>query len=471
MRITSTLIDADWQAIQGLLLLTALLAVSGAIITGPAGLILVPVATIGMIYALGTSLGRLLMLCFGTMVMFGASPFGGTVRALFPVLLVVGIPFAWMSIRRRMRKDLGVMKNFRFPLVLLVLVPVVFLYVMAFYSTDVSSWIRDATTFVLIPIGVLYGIDAGLSIRPVVLQIAFTGLGILGAVAYFTTWLINRQQLPPSAALPLLSSSMIVIPIISMSLALYFMSASRARFFWAASAVFQMFLLVGAGGRSALIYCASMTLFFLIVSLKSRKGFWRTLVFCAAGAILAVSLFRVYTQLVGSTFLANRFDWFFDASLEAVENDASGQARIRSYRIMWESFLEKPFLGNGFGYSYPPAAPTDMDVYTLDTPLVYLAKFGMLGAAVIILAITGVVVGCVRASRGRLCRMQVVAMCGAVVIAWLATLPSGAPTEQKGFGIGLAVLVAMSLAWSRESGMRRFQERRCQPTVRPSALA
>lgn len=427
---------------------------TGALLGGALGAVLLPVGIIGTFCAVGTTSGRLLMLCFGTMVMFGPTLFGETIRSLFLLLLVMGTALALVSIERKVRgrPNFISIRKFYLPLLVFAAVPVASMYIMAYYSTDVVSWVRDATTFILIPIGIVYGIDAGLSLKIRTLQGLFAILGILAAFAYMTSWLVRRQQLPPSAELPLLSSSMISIPVICMSLTLYFTSRARLRYLWGLIAVIQLLMLVSAGGRSSVLYCTAIVLFISVSALFARRGVVKLLILLGVAAGIAVGFFAIYAPFVRSSFLSNRLDWFSDVSLDAVEGDGSGEARLRAYRIMWESFLEKPLLGHGFGYSYPPVSAAAIDVFTLDTPLVYLAKFGVIGTLAVFFAIFSLVRACLRLTHQRAERFQVFMMWGAAIAAWMATLPSGAPTEQKGFGIGLAVLIAVSVAWCRSQG-------------------
>jgi hypothetical protein len=440
------------QFLQVFIVAVGILVATGALLGGALGAVLLPVGLIGTFCAVGTTSGRLLMLCFGAMLMFGPTLFGGTIRSLFLLLLIIGSVFALASIARKSRGRLNCIRRFYPPLLVFTGVPIVTMYIMAYYSTDVTSWIRDATTFILIPIGIVYGIDAGLSLKTRTLQGIFAVLGILAAFVYLTSWLVRRQQLPPGAELPLLSSSMISIPVICMSLTLYFTSGARSRYVWGLVAVIQMLMLVSAGGRSSVLYCTAIILFISASALFARWGVVKLLILLGVAAGIAVGFFTIYVPFVRSSFLSNRLDWFSDVSLDAVERDGSGEARLRAYRIMWESFLEKPLLGNGFGYSYPPVSAAAIDVFTLDTPLVYLAKFGVIGTFAILFAVVGLVRACVRLAPQRADRLQVLMMWGSAIAAWAATLPSGAPTEQKGFGIGLAVLIAVSVAWCRRPG-------------------
>lgn len=422
-------------------------------IDGPV-VLLFPVAALASVFLLTSSTGRLLMLCFGVLVMFGSSVFSAPVRSLFAAMLFVGLPLAVYSILQRTYSTRTRLRRYLVPVLLLFAVPFFSLFVAALYATDLMMWIRDATTFLLIPVGVVYGLDAGLSLRSTTLQKVFSVTGVLGGLGYLLTWLDFRGQLQIAGGVPLLSSSMLVVPVVCMSLALYFTSPSRRRYVWAALAAILVLLLAGAGGRSALLYLGAALLVAVTVATRARRGLPRLAILVVVAVIVANGFFRIYAFFVGPQFLANRFDWFAEASWKAITEDASGQDRVRAYSIMWNAFLEKPLLGNGFGYDYPSVSATGIELFTLDTPLVYLAKFGLLGTAVVFLSIAGVMVATVKQAKHSSHRLRVVLMNASAIAAWVAILPSGAPTEQKGFGVGLAVLVAMSVAWSRESRRR-----------------
>lgn len=439
----------------------------GAMAVGGPVMLLIPVAVMGSLFLLTTSLGRMLMLCFGILVMFGSSVFSAPVRSLFTIMLFVGLPLAGLSILQRARSTAINLRGYWIPIFFLFGVPFLYLFVAAFYATDLVMWIRDATTFVLIPVSVIYGLDAGLSVRSITLQRIFTMVGLVGGLGYLLTWLAFRGQVQIPGGVPLLSSSMLVVPVISMCLALYFTSSSRRRYVWAAIAAILVLLLAGAGGRSALLYLGATLLVGVAVATRARGGLPRLAIFLVVAAIVVSGFYKIYASFVGPQFLSGRFDWFAEASWEAITEDASGQDRVRAYSIMWNSFLEKPLLGNGFGYSYPSVSATGIELFTLDSPLVYLAKFGLMGAAVVFLSLAGVVAATVKQSKHSPHRLRVVLMNVSAVAAWVAILPSGAPTEQKGFGVGLAILVTMSVAWNRESSWRPTTRRPAGGRIRP----
>lgn len=442
---------SNQETMRKLLPIALVLVALGAMAVGGPVILLFPVVVLGSLFLLTTSLGRMLMLCFGILVMFGSSAFSAPVRSLFTIMLFIGLPLAVLSIFQRARSSAINLRGYWVPILILFAVPFFSLFVAALYSTDLVMWIRDATTFVLIPVSVVYGLDAGMAVRSITLQRIFGLVGLIGGLGYLLTWLAFRGQVQIPGGVPLLSSSMLVVPVISMYMALYFTSSSRRRYMWAAIAAMLVLLLAGAGGRSALIYLGATLLVAVAVATRARGGLPRLAMLFAVAAIVVSGFYRIYSSFVGPQFLSGRFDWFAEASWEAVTEDASGQDRVRAYSIMWNSFLEKPLLGNGFGYNYPAVSATGIELFTLDSPFVYLAKFGLLGATVVLLSIAGIVAATFNQAKRGPHRLRVVLMNASAIAAWVAILPSGAPTEQKGFGIGLAVLVAMSVAWNRES--------------------
>ncbi|MEB2526485.1 O-antigen ligase family protein [Kocuria rosea] len=452
---------SDQETMRKLSPIALVLIALGAMAVGGPVMLLIPIAALGSLFLLTTSLGRLLMLCFGVLVMFGSSVFSAPVRSLFTIMLFVGLPLAGHSILQRARSTRINLRGYLIPIFFLFSVPFLSLFAAALYATDLVMWIRDGTTFILIPVSVVYALDAGLSVRSITLQRIFTLVGLVGGLGYLLTWLAFRGQVQIPGGVPLLSSSMLVVPVISMCLALYFTSSSRRRYMWAAIAAILVLLLVGAGGRSALLYLGATLLVAVAVATRARRGLLRLAILLVVAAIVLSGFYRIYASFVGPQFLSGRFDWFTEASWEAITDDASGQDRVRAYSIMWNSFLEKPLLGNGFGYNYPSVSATGIELFTLDSPLVYLAKFGLIGAAVVLLSLAGIVDATIKQSKHSPHRLRIVLMNASAVAAWVAILPSGAPTEQKGFGVGLALLVALSIAWNRESS--------CQPIVRREA--
>lgn len=118
--------------------------------------------------------------------------------------------------------------------------------------------------------------------------------------------------------------------------------------------------------------------------------------------------------------------------------------RITQSRIALEAFASSPLFGVGLGHEFVWSSVTGRQKRGLspDTPLAFLAKFGLVG--LLVLALCGVIAG-------RLW-IRTMAMDGwtterAAVVAfaavWILHLPLGLPFEDKGFALGTLLLVSL----------------------------
>ena len=106
-------------------------------------------------------------------------------------------------------------------------------------------------------------------------------------------------------------------------------------------------------------------------------------------------------------------------------------------------------MGTGPGYLYPSVVPGDPPAFTLDTPLVTPAKFGLLGASIVVFLLAQAA-RAIGASRRLVGATQVgIALSGFGFI-FVVDLPFGGFLEDKGFSIALMLFLALLAARGRE---------------------
>lgn len=188
-----------------------------------------------------------------------------------------------------------------------------------------------------------------------------------------------------------------------------------------------------------------------------RPRLFGSLLFSAAAVLGLVLL--VGDRLVPIDFIAERLDvtrGFFDGG---VSSDASGRARLEDNSRAITLFQDSPILGHGFGQILGDGVDVNTGFY-LDTPVLLLAKFGILGTIVIVVALSMWVRALFRRVSGvdnRAGRAAVLAAATGMV----ALVPFGAVTEDKGLGIAMVVLttgVLVALA-GKQSDAKQSSER------------
>jgi O-antigen ligase len=141
--------------------------------------------------------------------------------------------------------------------------------------------------------------------------------------------------------------------------------------------------------------------------------------------------------------LEDRFSTLDDI---ASGRDQSLQLRLLVTRVAWQEFLESPLVGTGLGhvFSYMETTTIERRLLTLDTPMIALAKFGILGLllfGVLVWAFLQVTRATIR--RGGLSPQALTLIGYGAVL--LALLPFGWPPEDKGTGFALVFILALAV--------------------------
>lgn len=318
------------------------------------------------------------------------------------------------------------------------------------HGSALSDWLRDASGYLLLGVGPVIALDAAatLSARAAA---RLTGLvGIVAAIGFAAAWLARRGL----GSLPL---DRIVLPSLPLSaicfaVALVAAFAGRRRAAWATLAVGIPALLLVTGTRSAVVLGVGL-LAVVGSARKARVGPGKAMVgACALLAAMAVVLPRLGAGLaLRSDFLSSRLEQ--GTSFLTGGGDASAALRARAYRVVVDAFLQHPVIGWGPGHRFPSLDPTLPPVLTLDTPLLALAKFGVLGSALFIGFLLGFVVAFHRSRK--LCGWSNAGTAGrASLFIVIALLPLGAVYEDKGFALGLTLLLLLLLTTDRERAPR-----------------
>jgi len=124
-------------------------------------------------------------------------------------------------------------------------------------------------------------------------------------------------------------------------------------------------------------------------------------------------------------------------------SDMSFQDRLTQTKLAWETFLTSPVVGVGPGYDF---AWTDTsgfryDGFSMDTPLIYLAKFGLIGLIPMLLFVAASLRLVLALWRRRQSTSSEFLTVGGYGIALGVTAILVSPMEDKGVAFALILLV------------------------------
>jgi capsular polysaccharide biosynthesis protein len=357
------------------------------------------------------------------------------------------------------------------------------------HGVGAITWARDVAPYGLVVLVPILAIDVTAS-RPsrMILELVLIGCGTAAALAYANDWLLQREYGSLPVNLPVLQSFMLPAALVVYATAQVL--AGRYAALWAAAAVAVCFLLFVTGSRAALLVLVGPIVVAFFAGQRRPAHVMRRLAIglapaAGAGVLTAGFLFVSSAIPAASTpatraaaptpspaslaspiaqgspvanstppppsptaapletpqplqtkLIAQRF-----SRILLIMRDPSFAERLTVDRLAWETFAHHPLFGVGPGYVYQwptPGGQVKTSPY-LDSGLSLLAKFGLAAIPVLVL----LVIGLARVVRDKgLAVTQRAALAGycSIVIAWMAV---EAPLEDKGLGIGLAVLLVL----------------------------
>ncbi|MBF4614147.1 O-antigen ligase family protein [Curtobacterium sp. VKM Ac-1376] len=315
----------------------------------------------------------------------------------------------------------------------------------------IEDWIRDALNYILFPVALLIGADAGTSLRRGFVGKVVLIVGVFGAFTFMETWLARRSGEMLGYEQVGLASSFVPLTSICLCLAVFF-AGERWRGAALLLALGQMVLLAVSGGRTVWIYCVTALLAsFLAAAVPLGVRLGRAAVALGATLFGVTVVFSLSTAIGGGIANARiaSLKTLADGGVQSLLADGSAIERIRAYQWTAAIWQEHPLIGRGLGYTFPSVTTGNFNagIYTLDTPIVVLAKFGVLGTLLILAAIA-VLWWTLRVGSGgdRTGRAFLITL----TIVVLVLVPNGFPIENRGFDL----LVCMGVAYVLAAGTR-----------------
>lgn len=313
-------------------------------------------------------------------------------------------------------------------------------------EVTLAGWLRSVLPYILVAVSPILALDAtAFSQRQLAAVIVFSGAW--ATVAFSLSWM-QRRGLIDTAVFAGMASFMLPAALFSFAVG----SATSRRALtsrWSAAALGVFVLMFLTGTRTSLTLLAGPTALFAGKGSPSRTAAIRvSLVLAAMGLLFALLLVQIH--FVQSDEFLGRIATF-SSFVSDPATDQSFQQRIAGGSLAWEAFLAAPLFGVGPGHIYSFSNPSEyyLDGTTLDSPLIVLSKFGLVG--VIILLCSAILFS--------IWLRQVLAElnCPATSAIWksfvaITALHSllASPTEDKGFGFTLALLVALTVRRLRD---------------------
>jgi hypothetical protein len=381
----------------------------------------------------------------------------------------VGFPW-WLSEGRSALTRPWVISSFA--IVALLIVSVV---VSRAHGTSLTSWLRDSAPYALFAVAPILAFACARKASRQWLVAVFVLCGSLASLSVTVEW-IGRRQL---AVLPI---DRIVLPtgdlasaLMAIATALAVAGASR-NWKWATTAGIVLGLFFATGTRTTLLLLAVPI---GIAMFAGRPRGWAAKVVLTEVA-LAIAVFFIAEfglglangNLFPSTAISTPSAGSSGSSgnpvsttaappprelaqrLEAVAtlvtnpgSDQSFQERIAQTKAAWQAFTSSPLVGVGPGYNFrwTNSANLVVETFSLDTPVVYIAKFGLLGLVPVALFVAAYLRLALELWRRRQrARIEYLAVVGFAIVLSVASI-QGSPVEDKGASFALILMLALGL--------------------------
>lgn len=448
---------------------TAVIAMTGAgvaLLSGLAGV--TAGAVIGLIltllaWAVRPVFLRASAVVFGTLFLFQNEEVPGTVKLAFVAACWI---FGLVSIKRIRQATDGndkklkrIAKGSFASAAILAGLPIATLLQIGFTGATLEAWVRDAVGYLLLPVAILVGLDAALSLSPRSKWTLALTASTLAAASSLGTWLMRRGGAELGFAQLGVATSLPVFVGIALCLAMYF-NGARRHLWWLLAALTLIGLLVATGGRQPVLFA---TIAIALGAIFAGGNYIQRLSRVAGVALATVLTYGIVittSEQFGGGIAARRLDFFdrlFDDGWSAVTADGSIVDRTNAYAWTLEIWLQNPIFGRGLGLPFPSvrSGVVDDGAFTLDTPLVGLAKFGIIGTLAISLGIIAILL-LGSAGRGlhkdsRINRATFLVVASGLL---LATVPNGFPPENRGFPLFVLLFLMIAIPSFRERHMR-----------------
>lgn len=272
-------------------------------------------------------------------------------------------------------------------------------------GTPVTSWLRDAAPYAMFAFAPILAVDGRSLPRRFFVTLLIAG-GTLASVSFAIEWLGIRRILELPIDRLILPTGILAATLVAYAAARAVLGRPYARWVVLGGTILGLFFVTAT--RSTLLLIAVPC----AVALLAPRGGGHTL--RVVGGTLAVALsvpllFSVVVfqipELINSALTAGASESLppgvsgatprpnpigdriqsIGSAIAEPGSDASFSERIAQTQAAWDVFKDRPLVGSGPGHmiEWTSASQGPQVGFTLDTPLLYLAKFGIIGVAVL----------------------------------------------------------------------------------------
>jgi hypothetical protein len=423
---------------------------------------LFPVAALAGLLLLLDGRARLLYVLFGGMYVLQVPGGLDATKTGFLAGALVAFVGAFLRVQNLRHSDAYVLARPLFGASsALVALAVVSLPVAYFNGIPQDAWTRDIDPYLFLAAVPVFALDAQDAFRREALVRLLVLAGTVGAMSFAVQWLQRRGI----AHLPIerLGLSSLLLPAAlfaySMSAGLQ-IGARRMRWFVLAACIFAM--LLSTSTRSAFVIAIAP----LAIVLGARKSLTpraiRLLLVGPLTVVLTLALAQGIIVVTGadSDVLTKRITIIKGTG--DMSKDASYNDRKLLSRVAWDVFKESELVGAGAGTSFEwkPQGLSVRTSSTMDTPLTFPAKFGLLGLLVALIVCGKYWSFVRRLRRSRSLALGQLTLVGYFAVVVLLSVLNNT-FEDKGLSFGLILAVAIAL---------REATSRLQPSIKHASL-
>lgn len=333
-------------------------------------------------------------------------------------------------------------------------------------GTTTVDWLRDIASYALFASVPVFALDGQASASRRLLIAMLVVAGSLGGLSWAIEWLNRREILELPLSRLLFPSPQIptVLYLFAMAFAI---RAGPAGWRWAvlAGVILGFFLVTGTrssllillgpvvmaaiAGRTRVPAAVGSGVVHVVVAIAVVVAFQIAVTLSSDGAAQITSppdggTGAVATATPGPGVIGDRFGGL-GAVISNPGADPSLKERVAQYEAAWRLFASAPLFGVGPGHAieWIRVSGEKWNAFTADTPLVLLAKFGLLGALAM-LPLFWAYADTLRKLRPRAGQ----SVAGLAMVGYATTtivaLPLGFPIEDKGTSLGLILLLALA---------------------------
>jgi O-antigen ligase len=296
-----------------------------------------------------------------------------------------------------------------------------------------SDWLRDSSPYLLLAATPFLAVSLRATSSPGFVKGLLVATGGLTAISFWI-YFASRRNLPSPGSEFLLPSFYLPAALFAYATTVAIRERRRA-WLWTLLAFGVLSLIFLSGTRTTLIFLAAPV---VVLLLASRRGPVLARIAVALIAFVVAWTVTLPAGGVGTQEATQRLT-------RTIAGDQSVRDRSRQTEAARRTWEEHPILGVGPGHFFQwDNSGFTTRSFTIDTPVSYVAKFGVPGLLFLVIAGISLTMFCRERLRDPISREGATALVGFTAIA-VAGIPFFVPIEDKGFALGWLLLLTLAL--------------------------